>query len=378
MAGHEDWETSYREALDLARSQGDEKVYGQAFVGLVLACWARGDVSRAAELARREMAAARPEGFDLTWLGMAAYGSMLTLLAGTPPAEVVDSFAPIVDREPYFRNRAFLEAAVILALADAGHHPDAARRAEGVLDRAGSDPQMRSVAAWARVEAAWLAGSPQLALDHLGDVLALGVGDYPSAAMARLIAAHAARDLGREPTGETPTIALAAWRAAPIEWSALVAVGQGDVERASALFLEAATAWAPSDARAELRCRWASGDVLVHHDATRAAALLDDPLERALTIGATAMANRVRRSLRNAGVRRRSDPAAVRAGLTEREVHVIELAGAGMKTAAIAAALGIEASTVESTVRSAVRKLGVTTRMAAAAALERRANADHG
>ena len=73
------------------------------------------------------------------------------------------------------------------------------------------------------------------------------------------------------------------------------------------------------------------------HDPTAAAALLDAPLVRALDLAAAALADRVRRSLRIAGVRRRAAPAEVRAGLTEREVHVIELAGAGMTTAAIAA-----------------------------------------
>jgi DNA-binding NarL/FixJ family response regulator len=376
MAGHDDWESPYREALDLARSQGDDRVYSQAFVGLILACWARGEVKRAAELARGEMEAARPEHFDVTWLGMAAYGALLTLLSGARPAEVTEQFAPILDREPYFRNRAFLEAAVILALADAGLHTDAEDRTEGVLDRAGNDPQMRSVAAWARAEAAWLAGAPRIARERVRELGQLGVGDYPSAVMARLIGAHAARELGDEPIGDAPTIALAAWRAAPVEWSALDAARHGEPERASALFLEAADGWVSSDARSELRCRWAAGDVLVGHDSAQAATLLDAPLERALALGAASWANRVRRSLRTAGVARRAGPAEVRAGLTEREVHVIEMAGAGMKTAAIAAALGLGASTVESMVRSATRKLGAPTRMAAAAELERRRRAD--
>jgi DNA-binding CsgD family transcriptional regulator len=378
MAGREDWESRYREALVFARAEGDDRVYSQTFVGLILARWSRGDVARAAELARIEMEAHRSGRFDVAWLGVAAYAALLSLLAGTPPDEVIAHYAPILDREPYFRSRAFLEAAVILAHSDGGQHAEAERRGDGVLDRSGADPQGLSVAAWARVEAAWLAGRPREALDRVHQVVALGVGDYPSAVMARLIGAHAARELAVDPVGESPTIALPAWRAAPIEWSAIAAARDGDAERASSLFLEAAEAWTSSDARSELRCRWAAGDVLVGDDSPRAAVLLDGPLERALTLGAAAWANRVRRSLRNAGVRRRSGPAEVRGGLTLREAQVIEMVGAGMKTTAIAAALGLEASTVESVVRSATRKLGVPTRMAAAAELERRRTAHEG
>ena len=54
-------------------------------------------------------------------------------------------------------------------------------------------------------------------------------------------------------------------------------------------------------------------------------------------------------------------------GLTGREVEVLELVEAGLRSADIAAALGVEPSTVESFVRSAMRKLGVRTRLAAAA-----------
>lgn len=371
MAGMAGWEELYLDAIELARAESDVDTYRHAFVGLVLSTWTMGNVRRAAALALEEMATTRPDGFDVPWLGVAAYAAILALLSGRSPAEIVRDFMPILDREPFFRNRAFLEAAVVLALADQGDHAEAGRLADGSTNRAGIDPQNRSLAAWVRVEAAWLAGRADDALTRVGQLLELGVGDYPSAVMGRIVGAHAALDVGRAPVGPAPAIGLPAWAAAAVEWEALQLAAAGDAEAASSRFLEAANGWAATDTRSDLRCRWAAGDVLVEVDPERAVALLDAAALQAGEAGAVAMANRIRRSARSAGVSRRVDGAAGTAGLTEREADVLEMVGAGMRTAQIAAALGVEPSTVESFVRSGVRKLGAPTRVAAAAELAR-------
>ncbi|MGI8709892.1 MAG: LuxR C-terminal-related transcriptional regulator [Acidimicrobiales bacterium] len=80
------------------------------------------------------------------------------------------------------------------------------------------------------------------------------------------------------------------------------------------------------------------------------------------------LAARARRSLRAAGVASRVSSAAGRVGLTARE-EVLHLVGAGLTSADIALALGLEPSTVDSFVRSATARLGVSTRLAAAARL---------
>jgi DNA-binding CsgD family transcriptional regulator len=372
MAGTADWEAAYVEAMELARAEGDDDVHGQAFVGLVLATWTQGDVARATELARAEMAARRPEGFDLPWLGVAAFAGLLSVLAGMPPTEVLATFAPILDREPFFRNRAFLEAAVLVALCDAGAHPAAARRSAGAVDRAGNDPQGRSIAMWGCAEAAWHAGRHDELKAIVDALVDLGLGDYPSAVMARLVGAHSARERGSPLRGAAPTIGLPAWRAAPIEWEALEAASASEAEIAAERFVRAADAWAPCDRRSELRCRWAAGDVAAAGGLPAGVALLEDALRRALASGSTSMANRIRRSLRAAGAPVRTTSTRTIAGLTERETEVLDLAGAGMHTTQIASALGIATSTVESTVRQAKRKLGSPTRTAAAAELARR------
>lgn len=372
MSGLDGWQDLYLDAIERARVASDVDAHRHAFVGLVLSTWTQGDVARAAQLAGDELAATRPDGFDVPWLGVAAYAAILALLSGRPSDEIVRDFRPILEREPFFRNRAFLEAAVILALADQGGHADAARLAEGAPGRAGHDPQSRSLAAWVRVEAAWLAGRPEEALERVQELLDLGVGDYPSAVVGRIVGAHAAREVGRQPLGPAPAIALPAWSTASVEWAALQAAAAGDARGASAAFVDAARGWSTTDVRSGLRCLWAAGDVLVEVDGDRAAELLGAAAARAEELGAAALANRIRRSLRQAGVVRRVDRAAGVAGLTEREVDVLEMVGAGMSSSQIAAALGVEVSTVESFVRNGVRKLAVPTRVAAAAELARR------
>lgn len=364
----------HREAMAMARAEGDQQTHHQAFTGLVLGTWVAGDVRSAAELARHEAGADGPDegDLDLPALGFRAYVAILGLLAGDPPSTVVERFRPILQREPLFRGRAFMAAAVALALADLGRSGEAAALLGPDPVPPAEDAQQRSVLGWAAVEVAWAAGRLGDALGAAEAVVALGVGDYPSAVMARVVAGHAARELGRGPQGPAPLALLPAWQAAPIEWAALEVAHRGEARAAAEGFLEAAARWEGSDRRAELRCRWAAGDLLLGDDLERGREVLEAVEREAQALGALALTDRVRRSLRSAGIASRAQRAAGAVGLTAREEQVLDLVGAGRTTAQIAASLQLAPSTVDSFVRSAVRKLGASTRVAAAAELERR------
>jgi DNA-binding CsgD family transcriptional regulator/energy-coupling factor transporter ATP-binding protein EcfA2 len=378
-SGLDGWEELGREAMALAREAGEADLHRHALVGLVLHTWAAGDVQRAERVAAADLAASAREGLDLGWLGQVALASVLGLLAGRPLVELIDRGAPLLGQEPSFRNRSFLEGSVIVALADVGRHADAARLLEDASSRPGDAPHERSIVAWAAVEAAWLAGRTERALELVAGLLELPVGDHPSAVSGRLVGGHAAVALGRPLLGARPGPMLPAWSGAPIEWEALELASAGDLLAASTAFERAASAWERSDVRSDLRCRWAAGATLVAEDPERAEGILATAEAQAVQLGAVAMGNRIRRSLRSVGSRRRSAghvrSARVIAGLTEREAEVLDLVGAGLSTPSIADALGLEASTVETFVRSAVGKLGSSTRVAAAAELARRRSA---
>ena len=100
-------------------------------------------------------------------------------------------------------------------------------------------------------------------------------------------------------------------------------------------------------------------------------AALRSALDRCLELGATALARRVRRSLRERGARDipvgpRGFTAADQSGLTRRERDVLELVAAGLTNREIAARLHLSARTVGHHVAAILRKLGVKTRTEAA------------
>jgi DNA-binding CsgD family transcriptional regulator len=365
-AGEPGWAELYDELIEEAVADGNRHLRRAIVTSQVLALWATGGAPRAEEAARAELVLERPDGFDQHWLGVASYAGILGLLVGRPREQLVDEFAPLLDRWPAHRTRSFLEAAVVLALTDLGRHRAATDRLAGVEGRVGVDAQARSIVAWARVDAAWWSGRAPDALAATEDLLALGVGDYPSAVQGRLVGAHAALELGAPLAGPAPTAALPAWQAAPVEWAALLAAQDGGIDDAIDGFLAAAAAWTGNDVRSEGRCRWAAGAFAAAGGRADAADLLLAAEAVALEHGLDPILARVRRGLRSIGVVRRAASVDGGGGLTGREVAVLELVAEGRTSVSIGAELGIEPSTVDSFVRSAMRKLGAGTRMAAA------------
>lgn len=371
-AGDPTWQEHARAAIELARQEGDDDLRRTAMITSILGAWATGDVRRAEELALAEVARGPDQDHDRAWSSVIAYAALLGVLGGGPCGPVIEQFLPFLHDEPFFRNRAFLEAAMVLALSDVGRHTEAAALAKGAVPRAGSDPNMRSIVVWARIECAWAAGRCAEAIAGLDELEGLAVGSYPSAALARVVAGHAARELGSAPTGPAPGVLLPAWAAAATEWEALLAASSADRgERASApqRFVAAAEAWSGADRRSELRCRWAAADLAVEGGRDDVAELVDVAVALARTRGDRAMLGRLGRTARRAGLRLQV-PSRPRVGpLSGREVEVLELVGAGLTSPRIAAVLGLSPATVDGYIRGAKQKLGTPTRVAAASRL---------
>ncbi|MCU1369893.1 MAG: LuxR family transcriptional regulator [Ilumatobacteraceae bacterium] len=365
-AGEAGWADLYDEVIAQAIEDGDRPLRRTAVTSLVLGLWITGDAARAEEVAVAELQVAQPEGYDEHWPSIASYAALLGLLVGRPRNEIIDRFAPLLDRWAGHRARPFLEATIVLALADQGLHRAASDRLAGLGDRIGADALARSIGAWATIDAAWCAGRAPDAVAAAVDLLALGVGDYPSAAQGRLVGAHGALELGVELPGPAPAAAFPAWRAVPAEWAALVAAQEGRIGDAIEGFSDAAASWVGNDVRSEARCRWAAGSLAATAGREDAPELLLAAEASALAHGLDPILVRTRRSLRSIGMARRAATVEGVAGLTGREGAVLELVAEGGTSVTIGAELGIEPSTVDSFVRSAMRKLGASTRMAAA------------
>ena len=141
----------------------------------------------------------------------------------------------------------------------------------------------------------------------------------------------------------------------------------GHEARAEGLLREAAERLAVMDVRFELRARWGAGEAARRAgDLKRARATLLALEEELEARSMLPLLRRVRRSLRLAGVVRTQR---LRANglVSGREHEVLALVSEGLTSAEIALRLAVSRATVESHVRSAMRKLGASTRRQAAA-----------
>nr|MBA3281182.1 helix-turn-helix transcriptional regulator [Acidimicrobiia bacterium] len=365
-SGQPGWSDLYRDVIAGAEKEHDHRLRLAALESLVLGEWIAGDIDDAVAVAEGFYAEGPPPGMEASWLSFVAYGSLLSVLAGRDRAAVIDRLMSLLRDEALFRNRPYAEAALAIAFADLGRHDEAAEVLYRSAARPGEDAQLTSVRGWAFTETAWLAGRAADALEAGRGVERLGVGDYPSAVNSRLIAAYACRDLGEPVRGSEPAAAVPSWAAAPHEWRGLVAAADDRHDDAVEHFDLASAAWASHDRRSEVRAAWAAGESarLVGRD--DAATRLTEAEQMALRVEQTAVAARARHSLRALGVIRGSARGAGVSGLTAREEEVLLRVGAGLTSAEIAAELHVSMSTVNSLIRSAVRRLGASNRRTAA------------
>lgn len=158
------------------------------------------------------------------------------------------------------------------------------------------------------------------------------------------------------------------------EARAAVALRLGDADTAVRLARQAAQQWAamPRVHRELLALERAAAGLAAGGRQGEAVSLLEGVHDRLRTLGSTYDAARVARTLRTHGTRTRRPERSGRAGygdqLSPRELEVLHLVAQGMTNKEVAAALFLSPKTVGLHLGSAMRKLGVHTRTAAAVA----------
>jgi DNA-binding CsgD family transcriptional regulator len=342
------WEQGLASAAASAGAGGDALAARWSAWLLVETLAADGRLAEAAQAAR---AAARACAADLAYSWQTRFVAAelwCTALRGDGIDEVVRRATDLTDRTLPALARGYAVAAASLAEADGGLLAPARAR----LARLGGQPASAVAALdWVAREAAWLDGQPDLTTTSA----------WPPAAplvdgLRRITAQWAAYDAsdGKVLAEDIGTVPLPPVHETLAAWA-------GDPQR----FDRAAAAWHDLARREEVRCLLAHG--LLETDPERAVPPLLEAERLAEEAGLVVLLGRARRALRRHSVRR--DIRGKRAGddLTDRERDVLRLVAQGEPTRRIAGQLGISRETVETHIRSGMRKLGARTRTEAAA-----------
>ncbi|MFY1670691.1 LuxR C-terminal-related transcriptional regulator [Plantactinospora sp. WMMB334] len=368
------WEAALASAASVAGTAGDAlsaRWSAWLLVETLLADGRLAEAGRAAEAAERACAADLAYSWQTRFLAARLW---CAALRGGPPApgadgtldpdEALRRAADLTDRTLPRLARHYAVAAASLVEADGGLLGPARDRLAAAT---GASTAAGPLLDWVSREAAWLDGQP----DHAGgpDSGAASLVDGLRQITARW-AAHdstAAPPPAAPPTDPAPPAGPALPGApagpAPVWRQTLAAWDSPGGDPAG--FTRAAEGWHDLAAREEVRCLLAAG--LHEPDPARSVAALLAAEERAERAGLVVLLGRIRRGLRRHAVRR--DIRGARAGgdLTDREREVLRLVAAGEPTRRIAGQLGISAETVETHVRSGMRRLGARTRTEAAA-----------
>jgi DNA-binding CsgD family transcriptional regulator len=159
------------------------------------------------------------------------------------------------------------------------------------------------------------------------------------------------------------------------ELAGLRAWHAGDATAAAVAFQAGAGAWAGFHEPRSLLCRWAAAESERRAGAgSVAVGRLEAAMADARTMGFQALATRLARSLRLAGVREAAPartPVPAPGGLTARERELVGLVELGLTNLEIARRLGLGQPTVTRILGAAMTKLGVSSRAQLAARVPR-------
>jgi DNA-binding CsgD family transcriptional regulator len=350
------WETELAEATEAATAAGDPLTARWSAWLLVETLIADGRLVEAGHHAQHaERACAADLAYSWQTRFLAARLWCAALRGGLPTLprdETVRRATDLIDRTVPERARSYAVAAASLVEADGGLlGPARARLAR--TPPATTDPLLD----WTHREVAWLDGQPEQATDPppAGPTLVDG--------LRQITARWAAHDLGGHTAPPRPAPATTGDRTPPPVARTLAAWDSPGGDPAG--FTRAAADWRDLAVREEVRCLLAAG--LHEPDPARGVTALLAAEQRAEEQGLVVLLGRTRRALRRHAVRRDHRGSRGRGTLTDREREVLRLVAAGEPTRRIAGRLGISGETVETHVRSAIRKLGARTRTEAAA-----------
>lgn len=217
-----------------------------------------------------------------------------------------------------------------------------------------------------QAELALWGGQPNRAIALVEAVLAIPSPIHGGHTLPKLTRSWAEFDSGHPPSAVTGILPAPTQAGATFEVDGLRLLHDGETAGAAIQFAEAAARWEAFNAPRAVFCRWAEGEALRRAgDLALMERRLASALEAAIASDHEVAAVRIRRSMRQAGVRvpaveRRQ--AAAGSGLTRRERELLGLAGQGLTNAEIARRMGLGRPTVARILSNAMGKLGAGSR----------------
>lgn len=344
LAGDDPDALAHAEAL--ARDAGDATTAAWCAWSRVIALADAARLVEAEAVAHEAADRAGAEGAYSWQTRFLAAAAWCLVLSGTGLDNVIAAAQSLADHALPAVADTLIDAAIALAEADTGALGAARARLARLRD---APAALEGLVAWLEHETAWLDGQPGPEAPEARPGLVGG--------LAHITGRWIAYDTGTEPVSADAT-----------PWPVPVASTLSAWDKAApGPFAQAATAWDGLAAREQVRCLLA----LAAHsgDPTAAVAALEAAERIADEHGLVVLAGRARRGLRKHDVRRDRRSARGGGGLTDRESEVLRHVASGHPSRRIAEILGITAETVETHIRSGMRKLGAKTRTEAAVLL---------
>lgn len=343
------WEKQVLAAASAAEEAGDDVSARWSVWALTVALVDAARLEEAGATAAKAAESARVRGAYSWHTRFLAISAWTRALRSEALDEVISTSGDLADKSLPLLARVLSSAAVSLAEADAG----ALRSARARMDSLAEVPSsVAASVAWVASEAAWLDGQPV-------SIHGEGAGSLPGG-LSYITAHWAAVDAGIFPPSSPPQQWPDAVKQTLLAWQ------REDPDA----FAHAAVAWEGLAVREQARALLA--EAMYESDSARAVACLQTAEALADDHGLAVLLGRIRRQLRQHNVRRDSRSARSAGDITRREQEVLSLVASGEPTRRIGQTLGITPETVETHIRSGMRKLGARTRTEAAVMLARK------
>ncbi len=369
LAGEDSWREELRCAVAEARHAGSRPLEVRAGITLAYGLFLSGDRDEAVAVCHELIAAAAARRDEQSEFALAKLLRSHLVFCDLAPQSVLVELDGLL-RHPATRDDltgGWTVAAI--GWADRGEHDragDAVAHARIEAERGGPNGEL--AASWALAELAWIQRSPAWCEEHARHGLARQMILNPAHANCAALVAWAQLELGRPIDVPVPYVPFHAAAGLATEISAVQALAAGDHAGAAARFDEAQRRHEGYFRRSGLRCQWGVAEAQRRAgDLEGALTTLKDLEETCARAGVTFLDSHIAASAGLCdpdGVRTR--PVRGRSHVTARQRQVLSLVHGGLRTPEIADRLGLSSATVDTHIRGAMDRLGVSSRAEAA------------